>query len=275
VDARFPTFGAGVGLKPAHAAAIAARPGRVAWVEAISENYLGPLQRSLPSLERVRRDHPVALHGVAMSLGCADGVDPEYLRLLAALVRRVEPFLVSDHLCFTSAGGHHSHDLLPMPFTPEALAITVANIQTVQETLGRPILVENVASYVTAAADEMSEAAFVAEAVKRAGCGLLLDVNNVFVNAHNHGFDARAYIDALPCDRVGEIHVAGHSQRDDFLFDDHAGPTPEAVWSLFEYALARTGPVNTLVEWDSGVPAFAVLAAEADRARAALARAAA
>lgn len=270
MDRRFPYHGGGAGLKPAHYPDIFAAPQRVAWFEAISENYMDSFGLALWNLERVRRDHPVALHGVSMSLGSASGVDPGHLRALLQLASRIEPFVISDHLCFSAAGGHYSHDLLPMPYTEEAIRVTCANIAAVQDVLKRPILVENVSTYTAAAGAEMSEAEFVAAVIKGTGCGLLLDVNNVIVNAHNHGFEARAYIDALPLDRVGEIHVAGHSKRDDFLFDDHVGPTPEAVWDLYRYALAKTGPVNTLVEWDTDVPAFDVLAAEVAKAGAIL-----
>lgn len=257
----------GVSLKPQHYGAIAAAPRRVSWFEEISENYMASYGRARERLLAVRRDHPVGLHGVSMSLGSAEGVGDEYLRDLAELIAAVEPFIVSDHLCFSSAGGHYSHDLLPLPLTMAAARLVAENIGRVQERLGRPILVENVSAYVRTPLDDMSEADFVAEVVSRAGCGLLLDVNNVIVNAHNFGFTPEAYIDRLPLDRVGEIHVAGHSVRGDYLFDDHVGPTPERVWALYAYAVSRTGRVPTLVEWDTDVPDFETLAREADRAR--------
>lgn len=258
----------GVTLKPKHYGEIAAAPRRVDWFEAISENYMASYGRALDRLLAVRRDHPVGLHGVSMSLGSIEGVAADYLRDLAELIATLEPAVVSDHLCFSSAGGHYSHDLLPMPLTMDAARLTAANIQRVQERLGRQILVENVSAYVRTPLDSMAEADFVAEVVARADCGLLLDVNNVIVNAHNFGFDADAYVDRLPLARVGEIHLAGHSVRDDYLFDDHVGPTPERVWALYARTLAGTGPVRTLVEWDTDVPDFETLARETDRARA-------
>lgn len=258
----------GVTLKPKHYGEIAAAPGRVDWYEAISENYMASYGRALDRLLAVRRDHPIGLHGVSMSLGSAEGVPGEYLRDLAELVARVDPLVVSDHLCFSSAGGHYSHDLLPLPLTLDTARLVAANIDRAQERLGRRILVENVSAYVRTPLDTMAEADFVAEVVTRAGCGLLLDVNNVIVNAHNFGFDAEAYIERLPLEHVGEIHLAGHSAREDYLFDDHVGPTPERVWALYAFTLARTGPVSTLVEWDTNVPDFETLAREADRARA-------
>lgn len=258
----------GVSLKTKHYGDIAATPRRVDWFEAISENYMASYGRALERLLAVRRDHPVGLHGVSMSLGSAEGVPADYLRDLAELIAVVDPLVVSDHLCFSSAGGHYSHDLLPLPLTMDTARLVAANIARVQERLGRRILVENVSAYVRTPFDTLAEADFVAEVVERADCGLLLDVNNVIVNAHNFDFDAHAYIDRLPLGRVGEIHLAGHSQRDDYLFDDHVGPTPEGVWALYARTLARTGPVNTLVEWDTDVPDFETLAREADRARA-------
>lgn len=258
----------GVSLKTKHYGDIAAAPRRVGWFEAISENYMASYGRALERLLAVRRDHPVGLHGVSMSLGSADGVPEDYLRDLAELIARVEPFVVSDHLCFSSAGGHYSHDLLPLPLTIDAAKLTAANIQRVQERLGRRILVENVSAYIRTPLDTLAEADFVAEVVTSADCGLLLDVNNVVVNAHNFGFDARAYIERLPLERVGEIHLAGHSVREDYLFDDHVGPTPETVWALYAETLESTGRVPTLIEWDTDVPEFETLAREADHARA-------
>jgi uncharacterized protein (UPF0276 family) len=261
--------GIGVGLKTAHYADIFADPTAVDWYEAISENYMDSYGRAIGQLERIRKERPVGLHGVSMSLGSADGVRDDYLAKLAELVGRIEPFVVSDHLCFSSAGGHNSHDLLPLAMHDESVAVAVRNIGRVQERLGRQILIENVSTYVRTPFDEMDEAAFIREVVTRSGCGLLLDVNNVIVNAHNHQFEAKALIDAMPLERVGEIHLAGHSVRDDYLFDDHVGPVPRPVWELLSYTLAKMArPVNLLVEWDTDVPAFSVLAGEAAKARA-------
>lgn len=257
----------GVGLKPAHYPAIFAGAKQVDWFEAISENYMDSHGRARFHLEKIRADHPVGLHGVSLSLGSADGVSETYLDALAELVQHIDPFLISDHLCFSASGKHYSHDLLPLPMNAEAVATAAANIQRVQERLGRQILVENISTYVRTAADSMSEAEFVRAVVERSGCGLLLDVNNVFVNAFNHGFDAKACIDAMPLAAVQEIHLAGHSPRADYLFDNHVGPVPQAVWDLYVYTLGKVGLVHTLIEWDTDVPPFDVLTAEAEKAR--------
>jgi len=209
---------------------------------------------------------------VGLSLGSIDPLDETHLSSLAALVRRFDPLLVSEHLCWSSAGGRHANDLLPLPYTREALDHVVARIGRVQEALGREILVENVSSYLAFPGADMPEWEFVAEAARRSGCRVLLDVNNVYVNAANHGFDARRYLDAVPAGLVGELHLAGHEARDGLLVDTHGARVCDAVWDLYERVVARCGARPTLVEWDTDIPALDVLLDEAARADAIVAR---
>jgi len=262
--------GVGVGLRPEHYSDVLSAPPPVDWLEAISENYLDTGGRPLAVLERVRAERPVALHGVALSIGGIDPLDRAYLDALRALVARIDPALVTDHLCWTGVGDVRLHDLLPLPYTEEALAHVVARVAAVQDVLGRHILLENPSTYVAFRHATMTEWEFLAAVAEEADCGILLDVNNVHVSAANHGFDARRYLDGLPPGRVGQIHLAGFSVRDAFLFDTHDGPVDEMVWRLYDHALARFGAVPTLVEWDAALPPFARLCAEATRARAAM-----
>ncbi|MFO1057513.1 MAG: DUF692 domain-containing protein [Dongiaceae bacterium] len=264
---------AGIGLRfPHHQAVRESRP-RVGWLEVHSENYLGggaPLRQ----LEALRRDYPVSLHGVGLSLGSAGPLDADHLRRIVALARRIEPGLVSEHLAWSVTGGVYFNDLLPLPYTEEALAVMAGHVDAVQEALGRTILVENPSTYLQFVEPAMGETEFLAALVARTGCGLLLDVNNVAVSAGNHGQDAVAYLAAVPADAVGEIHLAGHSVKDidgvTLRIDDHGSAVAPAVWSLYETALARLGPRPTLIEWDSNIPALPVLLAEAAAAEARL-----
>lgn len=267
-----PAAGAGIGLRAAHYREFLDGDPPVAWVEVHSENYFGEGGFDLHVLDRVRARVPVSLHGVGLSLGSADALSERHLHRLAVLVDRVEPALVSEHLCWGALGGEHFNDLLPMPFTAEALALMDARVARVQDRLRRPILVENVSSYVTWADSAMSEMEFLAALAARSGCGLLLDVNNLYVNAVNHGTDAMAELDRIAPGAVGEIHLAGHADIGGLLVDDHGSRVCAAVWSLFEHACARFGALPTLVEWDTDVPALAVLLDEAQRAGAILAR---
>lgn len=221
-------------------------------------------------LERVRNEYAVALHGVSLSLGSVQPLDAEHLRRLKDLVEWVEPALVSDHLCWTRLGGHNSHDLLPLPFTAEAVRTTAANIRQVQEALGRRILIENVSSYVRLRGAEMEEWDFLAAVAREADCGILLDVNNVYVNARNHGFDPLRYLAAVPADRVRQFHLAGHEDHGHLVIDTHDRPVCETVWDLYREAVARFGPVPTLIERDANVPEWPVLEAEARAAQAVL-----
>lgn len=260
--------GHGIGLRHEHYGELLDHgPVGVDWMEVISENLFGPGGRPWAVLERVRREVPVVLHGVSMGLGNAAGVDARYLDRLAEVIERVEPAIVSDHLCWGGYGGHHAHDLLPLPYTEEVLDHLVTQISRVQERLGRRMLVENVSSYLQFRASTMPEWEFLAELCRRADCCVLLDINNIVVSSRNHGFDARAYVDAIPADRVAQLHLAGHTQMDGYVLDSHVGPVPDVVWELYRHALRRFGTRSTLIEWDAEVPAFEQVVAESKRAR--------
>lgn len=267
-ERRWPNLGCGVGLRTEHYDEITSAWPRMDWFEAISENFMGSGGRPLRILEQVRAHYPVALHGVSLSIGSTDPLDPEYLRQLKALADRIEPAIVSDHLCWTGVDGSNLHDLLPLPFTEEAVRHVAGRVQQVQETLGRRILLENVSSYVTYAQSTMREWEFLREVAERSGCGLLLDLNNVYVNAFNHQFDPREFLANLPGELIGQFHLAGHTDMGSYLFDTHSRPVIPPVWDLYQQALARWGPVATLIEWDEDIPPFARLAEEADKARA-------
>jgi uncharacterized protein (UPF0276 family) len=263
-----PFLGHGVGLRPKHFPQLWDGTARVDWFEAISENYMVAGGRPLAALERARALAPIALHGVSLSIGSTDPLDEAYLRALQTVVERFEPAWISDHLCWSGVGGHYAHDLLPLPYTEEALAHVVGRVAVVQERLGRQILLENVSSYLTFTHSTLAEWEFLGAVAARADCGLLLDVNNVYVSAMNHGFDPAAYLDGLPCDRIGQIHLAGHTDLGAYLFDTHDGPVIDPVWNLYRRAVRRFGRVSTLVEWDDHIPELDVVRAEAERARA-------
>jgi uncharacterized protein (UPF0276 family) len=262
-----PYLGHGIGLRTTHFPRVLDGTARADWFEAISENFMVRGGRPLAVLERVRAEAPLVLHGVSLSIGSTDPLNEPYLRELAELAARFEPAWVSDHLCWGSFGGHYAHDLLPLPYTEEALAVVVERIGRVQERLGRRILIENVSSYVTFAHSAMPEWEFLGQVAERADCGILLDVNNVHVSAVNHGFPATEYIDGVPPGRVGQIHLAGHSDKGTHLLDTHDAPVVPAVWELYRRAVRRIGRVSTLVEWDDHIPELEVVLAEAERAR--------
>jgi hypothetical protein len=238
----------------------------VDFVEVISENFMVDGGRPLHVLERVRERHPVALHGVSMSLGSADGLRDDYLRRLRSLADAVDPLFISDHLSWSRIERFNSHDLLPLPYTQEALDAVSANIHHAQDTLGRTMLIENPSSYVSFPGD-MTEWEFLDAVCTRTGCGLLLDVNNIYVSASNHGFDAQAYLSGIPAARVRQIHLAGHSQGRDLLIDTHDKPVPDPVWALYASALERLGPVATMIERDGDIPPLSSLLAELGLAR--------
>ncbi len=258
---------AGIGLRTPHQTQVLETRPAVAWFEVHSENYFVDGGPALAALEAVRRDYPLSLHGVGMSLGGVDDPDPDHLRRLEFLVDRIEPAAVSEHLCWSAIGGRWLNDLLPLPYTREALDRVCAHVDEVQDALGRTILVENVSSYLRFLPEEMPEWAFVAEVANRTGCGILLDVNNIHVSARNHGFDAAEFLAGIPVDRVGEIHLAGYEEVDGLLIDTHSRPVYPAVWELYRAALERFGPVPTLIEWDQDIPELAVLLAEAAKAQ--------
>jgi len=261
-------LGHGIGLRPPHYPHILDGTARVDWFEVISENFMIRGGRPLRVLERARALAPVVLHGVSMNLGGTDPLDERHLDELDALIRRFDPAWVSEHLCWGAFGGHYAHDLLPLPFTEEALRQVVDRIRHVQHRLGRRILVENVSSYVTFTHSAMPEWTFLGAVAEAADCGILLDVNNVYVSAMNHGFSPYDYLADLPLDRIGQIHLAGHTDAGTHLIDTHDHPVPPPVWAIYREAVRRFGPLSTLVEWDDHIPSFEELVAEADRARA-------
>jgi uncharacterized protein (UPF0276 family) len=261
---------AGIGLRAPHVRELLERRPKVAWLEVHSENYFAAAGRAMAELDAVRRDYPLSLHGVGLSLGSTDPLDKAHLDKLMLAVERFAPALVSEHLCWTSSGGNHFHDLLPLPYTEEALAHVTSRIAAVQERLGRRILIENVSSYLEFEHSTLSEWEFLREVAARSGCGILLDVNNIYVSAMNHGFDPRVYIDSIPAREVGEIHLAGHVRNEmegaSILIDSHSRPVSAAVWDLYNYTLAVIGPKPTLIEWDSELPSLDGLLAEAAKA---------
>jgi uncharacterized protein (UPF0276 family) len=255
--------GTGIGLRASHYREfLDARPA-TGWLEVHSENYFGDGGYDLHVLDHVRSRYPVSLHGVALSLGSADGVRAGHLAKLKRLVDRIEPALVSEHLCWAALGPRHFNDLLPLPYTREALDHVVSHVSHTQDALRRRILIENVSGYVRFRASEMSEFVFLAELARRSGCGILLDINNLYVNSVNHAFDPVQALGEIPAEAVGEIHLAGHSAAGEVLIDDHGARIAPQVWSLYELACARLGPVPTLIEWDTAIPALEVLLGEA------------
>ncbi|MEH6436795.1 MNIO family bufferin maturase [Massilia sp. DD77] len=260
--------GVGVGLRPPHVRAFLERRQPVGWIEVHSENYLARAGWDWHVLRRLREDYPLSLHGVGLGLGSARGFSEAHLARVRALVEAVDPFLVSEHLCWGALGDRQLNDLLPLQLDTATLKLLCARVQQAQELLGRRILVENLSAYVRFQGDAMSEAAFLAELARRTGCGILLDVNNLYVNQRNHGEDALAAIAALPAGSVGEIHLGGHLETPAAVIDHHGAAVAPAVWALYRAALERFGRLPTLVEWDTDVPALDVLLGEADKARA-------
>jgi uncharacterized protein len=260
----------GLGFKPEHFPDIAARPDAVGFYEVHAENYMGAGGAPHAMLTQLRRDHALSLHGVGLSIGSAGALDGDHLGRLRALIDRYQPESFSEHLAWSSHGAAWLNDLLPLPYTSGTLAQVADHIDQVQTALGCRMLLENPATYVTFAASTWAETDFLAELVRRTGCGLLLDVNNVFVSATNHRFDPRAYLAAFPMAAVGEIHLAGHDSEDlpsgPLLIDSHGRAVADPVWTLYAEVIARTGPLPTLIEWDNDVPAFDVLLGEVARA---------
>lgn len=265
---------AGIGLRGPYHAEFLREHQPVGWLEAHSENFFAEDGIALGTLERIRRDYPLSLHGVGLSMGSADPMDRDHLKRLRRLVERVEPGLVSEHLCWSAVGGRHLNDLLPLPYTEEALSHMVDRIGAVQDFLGRSLLIENVSSYLEFECSVIPEWEFLGAVAGRSGCGLLLDVNNVYVNAVNHGFDAVTYLDSVPADRVAEIHLAGHTARSvggsEILVDTHDTPVSEEVWALYGHAVRRMGARPTLIERDSDYPPLETLLGESARAQRAL-----
>jgi len=262
-----PSLGFGLGLRVDHYEAILADNPRVDWFEALTENYLVPGGRPLDNLMRIRERYPMVLHGVSMSIGSTQPLDLHYLAQLKSLAARVEPHWISDHLCWTGVAGRNMHDLLPLPYTEEALTHIVDRVRTVQDILGRRILLENVSSYVTYRDSQVTEWEFLREIAQQADCLLLLDVNNIYVSSVNHGFDPLEYLQAIPVDRVQQIHLAGHENHGDYLIDTHDHPVPDPVWELYDAAVSRFGSVSTMIERDANIPPLEELCCELDAAR--------
>ncbi len=259
--------GFGLGLRPPHYEAILADRPAVDWFEVLSENYLVDGGKPLHFLDRIRADYPVVLHGVSLSIGSSSPLDFGYLERLKTLAARVEPLWISDHLCWTGIAGRHLHDLMPLPYTREAISHVAERVGRVQDFLGRQILLENVSSYLTYRDSEISEWEFLTAVSEAADCLILLDVNNIYVSSQNHGFDPLAYLDAMPPERVQQIHLAGHTHNDALLIDTHDQPVPDPVWSLYGEALRRVGPVATMIERDDNIPPLHELVAELGLAR--------
>jgi len=260
----------GIGLRSVHVADVIATRPAVAWLEVHAENYMASGGPTLAALERIRESYPVAIHAVGLSLGSADPLDARHLRRLRALVERIQPALVSDHLSWSSLGGRYVNHLLPLPYTDETLHLVCDHVAQAQDALGRRLLVENPSSYLRFRESPIPEPDFLADVVRHTGCGLLCDVNNVYVSACNLGLDPVAYLDALPVDAIEEFHLAGHSVNDadgvPVLIDDHGARVAPEVWALFAQVLARSGPRPTLIEWDANIPELSVLVDEARRA---------
>ena len=262
-----PYLGFGLGLRPQHYKDILDTSPPVDWFEVISENFMVPGGQPLRMLDRIAERYPVVMHGVSLSIASTQPLDFGYLAGLKALAGRIDPKWISDHLCWTGVHGVNLHDLLPVPYTEEALAHVAGRITQVQDYLGRRLVIENVSSYIEYECSEMSEWEFVAELSRRADCWLLLDVNNVFVSGINHDFDMRKFIAAIPADRVVQFHLAGHSEGETCLIDTHDQPVCEDVWKLYGKAIERFGPVSTMIERDDNIPPLAELVGELDRAR--------
>ena len=260
--------GFGLGLRPVHYEAVLGEPHAIDWLEVITENYLVPGGKPLDYLERIRARFPLVMHGVSLSIGSTDPLDREYLAAVRSLARKIEPAWISDHLCWTGVEGRNMHDLLPLPYTEETLASVVARVGEVQDALGRQILLENVSSYLTFHASEMSEWEFLSEVARRADCAILLDINNIYVSSVNHAFDAPCYLKGVPKERVRQFHLAGHSDLGGHLIDTHDHPIAAPVWDLYRQAVAHFGPVPTMIERDDNIPSLGELVAELDTARA-------
>lgn len=271
----FPTLGAGLGLRAVHFPNVLESPSAnvlgIDWFEATSENYMGIQDgagaRPLRILEEVRRNFPVVLHGVSLSIGSTDPLNLVYLRKLRELIERIQPAFVSDHFCWTGVDGENLHDLLPLPYTEEVVRHIVPRIQKIQDILGQRMVFENVSSYLTFAHSEMTEWEFIAEVSQRADCGVLVDVNNIYVSSTNHGFDPSLFLKGIPKERVAQFHLAGHSQQNNYLIDTHDQPVAEPVWDLYREALNLYGPISSMVERDANFPNFEELKNEVAKAR--------
>jgi uncharacterized protein len=259
--------GFGLGLRTPHYEAILNEPHPIDWLEVITENYLGLGGKPLDYLERIRERFPLVMHGVSLSIGSTDPIDVDYLKAVRALAARIEPQWISDHLCWTGVDGRNLHDLLPLPYTEEALVSVAARVGRVQDVLGRQILLENVSSYLSYHSDEMTEWEFLREVAARADCHILLDINNIYVSGINHGFDPAKYLQAMPASRVRQFHLAGHSNMGGHLIDTHDHPIAAPVWDLYGQAVSLFGGVPTMIERDDNIPELHELVTELNMAR--------
>jgi hypothetical protein len=266
-NGRPPYLGFGLGLRPQHYRDILDGTPEVDWFEVISENYMVPGGQPLAILDRIAERYPVVMHGVSLSIASTQAFDEDYLDGLNVLARRVRPKWISDHLCWTGVHGVNLHDLLPFPYTREALDHVVSRVAYVQERIGRPLCLENVSTYVQFGQSEMAEWEFISELTRRTGCWLLFDVNNVYVSAFNHGYDAMAFLNGIPSDRVIQFHLAGHSDMVNYVVDTHDHPVRDEVWDLYEAALQRFGPVSTMIERDDHIPPLTEMLDELTHAR--------
>jgi len=258
----YPALGFGLGLRVDHYETILTERPAIDWLEALTENYLVPGGKPLHNLARIREHYPMVMHGVSMSIGSTEPLDREYLKQVKALAERIEPAWISDHLCWTGVAGKNMHDLLPLPYTDEALAHIAGRVRTVQDILGRRVLLENVSSYVSFRDSRMTEWEFLRALSEEADCLILLDVNNIYVSSVNHEFDPYAYLNAIPVGRVQQMHLAGHQNHGDYLIDTHDHPVPDPVWDLYAAAVRRFGRVSTMIERDANIPPLAELLVE-------------
>ncbi|MCB1839285.1 MAG: DUF692 family protein, partial [Alphaproteobacteria bacterium] len=263
----FERIGYGMGLRPSHYPYIFEHKPEINWFEIISENYMDTDGRPVRMLEKILADYPVVMHGVSLSVGTVDPLNSEYLQKLKKLASWVNPPWISDHLCWTGTAHKNTHDLLPVPYTEEALKHIVSRIKQVQDVLERPIVLENPSTYLEFTCSTMSEWEFIARMAEESGCGLLLDVNNIYVSCYNHRWDPKTYIDALPLDRVAQIHLAGHTNKGTHIIDTHDDYVIDEVWSLYRYVISKAGEISTMVEWDDKIPDFPVVLAEVEKAR--------
>ena len=264
---KLPALGFGLGLRTEHYNAILESKPNVDWFEALSENYMIPGGKPLHYLDRIRENYPIVMHGVSLSIGSTTPFDADYLRDLRKLADRIQPAWISDHLCWTGVHGQNIHDLLPLPYTEETANHVAERVGIVQDYLGRRILLENVSSYASYVDSTMTEWEFITEIAEKADCLLLLDVNNIYVSSYNHQFDAKAFIDGVPKNRVQQIHLAGHQNNGDYIIDTHDAPVIDPVWDLYEYAISRFGAVSTMIERDDHIPELEVLVEELQIAR--------
>lgn len=262
-----PNLGFGLGLRSQHFDEILENRPKVDWFEIISENFMDAHQGYKEFLSDLRRDYPFVMHGVSLSIGSTDPVNTEYLKKLKTLADFLQPVWISDHLCFTGVIGKNTHDLLPVPYTEEALAHISSRIRIVQDFLERPLILENPSSYIEFNSSTLSEPEFLSALANEADCGFLLDVNNVYVSAFNHGLDAKKYIDTMPADRIVQIHLAGHKDCDDYKIDTHDREVTDEVWRLYEYTISTKGQKSTMIEWDEEIPPLSILMEELEKAK--------